>query len=499
MNVTVERMPESQVRLTIEIDAARVESSLNQAYKRIAPRAKVPGFRPGKAPRALIERHYGRETLLNEALDRLVPEVVAEAIKAEAIEIIDQPDLEITNLDPVTVTATVPVKPTITLGDYRTVRVERAAIAFDAEEVDKSLEDLRRRYATVEPVERAVEDGDVIRLDLKAESEGEPLLEQEDAELVVSADQLPGLPGLHAKLLGLAPGTTETFDVEAAEDAGELAGKTITYTVTLKDVKAQTLPELDDEFAKEVGESFPTLASLRERIETDIKTRRENEADEQLQEQALAQMLSQATLEFPPQLVEREVERMLRDQGVPSNDRKTLERMLRRAGFSEEQLRKEFRPAAAERVRRSLVLNSLREAEGIDVTPDEVEAELERMGAGINAEQIRKMFDTDTGRDAIRSTLMSRRTLERLRLIARGEAPELSAPATDAVADRAVLAEATEATPETLDPPAPVAAAIMTDAPSEAVPAEAASSEAVLGEEPETTESALSAGPAPPA
>src|SRR5262249_4515141 len=152
-----------------------------------------------------------------------------------------------------------------------------------------------------------------------------------------------------------------------------LAGKPITYTVTIRDVKAQTLPNLDDEFAKEVGESFPTLAALRERIEGDLRSRLDNEADQKLEEAALDKLTEGATIDFPPQLVEREVERMLRDQGAP-NDRRDFERLLRRAGLSEEALREEFRPTAIERVRRSLVLNQLREREGISVTPEDVQA-----------------------------------------------------------------------------------------------------------------------------
>ena len=426
MKVTVERMPDSQVLLNIEIDPERVESSLDQAYRRIAPRARVPGFRPGKAPRAILERHYGREVLLHEALDQLVPKVVQEAIEAEALDIVARPELEITSLEPVVVKATVPVRPTVDLGDYRALRVEREPVVVDPARVDESLEELRRRYATVEPVERPVEEGDVIRADVRATTDGVELQDEEDVELTVREDQLHGLPGLYPHLLGLSAGDTRTVTVTAPESAGELAGETIEYTVTVKDVKAQTLPELDDEFAREVGESFPTLAALRERIESDLRERLEREADNKLEEEALKRLAEQATIEFPPQLVEREVERMLRDQGVPGDDRRTFERFLQRVGLSEEQLRAEFRPVATERVRNSLVLVRLRELEGITVSPAEVEAELDRMaGDSPRAAEIRRLFDTESGRDAIERTLLTRRTLERLRQIVLGEAPPL--------------------------------------------------------------------------
>jgi trigger factor len=436
LKVTVESLPDSQVLLNIEIEPERVESSLNDAYKRLAPRTRVPGFRPGKAPRALVERHYGRETLLHEALDRLVPTVVSEAIEQEKLDIVDRPDLEIASLDPVVVKATVPVRPTVELGDYRSIRIEQAPIEVEPSQVDESLQSLRERYATVEPIERPVEEGDVVRADVRAVADGNELFSEEDAELRVTDEGLTSLPGLHDKLIGLAAGAGETFEVSIPEgDEHELAGRTITYTVHLKDVKARTLPELDDEFAKEVGEGFPTLQALRERIESDIRTRLETEAQHKLEEEALDKLVELATTEYPPQLIEREVERMMVDQGAP-DDRRSFERLLQRAGLNEEQVRGQFRPTATERVRRSLVLSRLREVEGITVTPDDVDAELRRMTEGPNGEQLRQIFDTETGRQAIERSLLNQRVAERLRQIVRGEAPELGeTAATETTAD----------------------------------------------------------------
>lgn len=449
MKVTVERIPESQVLLNIEIDPERVESSIDQAYKRLAPRARIPGFRPGKAPRALVERHYGRETLLHEALDRLVPAVVQEAIEAESIDWVDRPELEISSLDPVIVKATVPVRPTVDLGDYRSLRVERQPVEVEPEKIDETLENLRERYATFEPVERPVEEGDQIRASIRAVLGGEETVNEDDTEIVVAEGQMNGLPGLHDKLIGLAATATETFEVPAPED---LEGETITYTITIKDIKARVLPDLDDDFAKEVGESFATLDALRERIESDLKARLETEADQKLEEDALTKLTEEATVEFPPQLVEREIERMLIDQGVPGDDRRTFEKFLQRAGLNEDQLRTEFRPTATERIRRSLVLGRLRELENITVTPVDIEAEIDRIGGGgPQGEQLRAIFDTESGRETIERSLLSRKTVERMRQIALGEAPELTEPSTDEAAapdDAAVESEQAELTAE---------------------------------------------------
>jgi trigger factor len=316
-------------------------------------------------------------------------------------------------------------------------------VVVDPARVDEQLEELRRRYSTVEPVERPVEDGDVIRADVRATVDGEPIYEEEDAELTVSADELErdgGLPGLHARLIGMSAGDAAEFDHTLPEDATDgdrphgLRGETIHYTVTVKDVKTPVLPDLDDEFAKEVGESFPTLAALRERLESDLRTTLETEAERNLDEQALDALVAQSQIEFPPQLVDREIDRVMHEQFIPGDDHRAFERSLRNAGLSEDALKEAMRPGAVERVKRSLVLNRLRDLEGITVTADDVTAEIDRMSEGLpQSAEFRRIFDTETGRESIERTLLTRHTLERLRQIVRGEAPPLPEPSTAAV------------------------------------------------------------------
>jgi trigger factor len=204
---------------------------------------------------------------------------------------------------------------------------------------------------------------------------------------------------------------------------------TLAYTVTVKDVKAQVLPELDDDFAKEVGEGFPTFAALRERVENDIRSRREKEIDREYDQEAVQKLVENATIEFPPHLVAREVERLMHEQFIPNDDHKAFERMLRAAGVSEDRLRAGLEPAATERVKRGLVLSRLRELESLTVPDELVTAELERMIADSpQPDEYRSAFDTAYGRDLIANRLLTERILERLRLIMRGEAPELEIP-----------------------------------------------------------------------
>lgn len=428
MKVTTERIPESQVLLNIELDADQVERSMDQAYRRIGPRTRIPGFRPGKAPRALVERHVGRATLLEEALDKLVPQVVAEAIEAEALDMIDTPRLEIASLDPVIVKATVPVRPSIELGEYRdTLRIERQPVEVEPEKVDEVIAQLRDQYATIEPVDRPVEAGDTLRADIKATAGDETLADEEDVEVVVSEERLGSYPGLYPHLLGVAAGQDVVADVVVPDEAGnQWAGQAVHYEVAVKDVKVTVLPDLDDDFAITVGESFSTFDALRERLESDLRERMETEADRKLEADALDKLAEGATLDFPPQLVEREIHRMLHDSGLAADDQKRFNQVLRQIGRSEAEIHDQLRPDAVDRVRRSLILGKLSDAEGIEISTDDVEAELDSMaGDGPRGAQIRQLFDTETGRDMIRRNLLTRRTLERLRQIALGEAPAL--------------------------------------------------------------------------
>ena len=439
MNVTAERIPDSQVVLTIEIEPERVEKSMDQTYRRVLPRLRIPGFRPGKAPRRIVEAHVGRQALLEEALDKLVPEVVEEAIKEQGIEMIERPDLEITSLEPVVVKATVPVKPTVELGDYHALRVEESPVEFDEAQVDEAVENLRRRSAIIEPVERAVQDGDRVRASVSGTVEGEEVMRQDDADLPVSAEALTGLPGLYDALLGLSAGQTTTTEATLPDDYArpELAGKPITYTIRVDDVKEERLPELDDEFAKGAGEGYDTVQELRDKLRSDLRERAEQNAKSELQNRAIDALVEGATIEHPPQMVDREIDHMLRDLFQGTNDPQVMERIMQRVGKTAEMMRDEVRPSAIDRVKRTLTLAKLAELEGITVTPDDVNARLTSIaGDGPNAAQIRQMFDNEQGRDMIERQVHSERTLDRLAQIVTGKTVVDAQPATESSEDQ---------------------------------------------------------------
>ncbi|MYK26093.1 MAG: trigger factor, partial [Dehalococcoidia bacterium] len=182
MKVTLERLPESRVQLEIEVEPDRLERSLDAAYKRLVPTLRIPGFRPGKAPRRIVEQMVGRDRLLSEALDALVPAVYTEALESEEVDPVDQPELEILETEPVRFKATVPVRPTVTLGDYESIRIAPEPVEVTDEMFDEQMEMIRRRFATIAPVERGAEWDDILTADIQGTVEGAPFVQAEDVE-----------------------------------------------------------------------------------------------------------------------------------------------------------------------------------------------------------------------------------------------------------------------------------------------------------------------------
>ena len=403
-----------------------MERSLDTAYRRLVQRTQVPGFRKGKAPRAMLERQLGRHRLVHEALDILIPEAYNRAIEEQDVDAIDQPRIEVLQEEPVVFNATVPVRPTVELGDYRALRVERSAAMVDPKDVDAGLEELRHRYALHQPVDRPVRMGDIVRADVRGEVDGRQIFAEEDAEFRLREGAVVLLPGFAEGLAGAQKGEPAEVAVEVPPDypaaGGALAGKRCVFTVLVREVKEEQLPALDDQFAREAGEGFPSLDALRQRLESDLRERIEREAEDAYQDQALAALAERAEkLEFPPVLGEREIDRLLRDEARAAGQ--DVDRYIESALGGRrplEELRDELRPRASERVRRSLVLSRLAELEGILVEPAEIDAEVERIvgSSGGQAPQMRQLFGGAGGREAIERSLLTRKTLERLATIA---------------------------------------------------------------------------------
>lgn len=427
MTVTTERLPRSLIALSIEVDEGQLDSSMNKAVRRLSEQVKIPGFRPGKAPRAIVERTVGEPALLQEALDLLLPDLYREAIESEAIEAIGQPEFELKSTEPVVVHAMVPVRPTIDLNEYGSLRAPRPEAEATPMQVEDSLLALRRRFATLEPADRPVQWGDSVRADVRVSIEGQDdsLHVEEDAEFRVAEGTVVSLPGFVEHLIGLESGRAYDISFELPDDfeATEMAGKTAKYHVTLHEVKQEVLPELDDEFVKSLDEGLDAVDDLRKRVQQNVQQSVEAEALAAYQDEVLDLLLAGAEIDYPEVLVEREVDRLLDQQSNhASHTAAELDQWLERIGKSEQEVRDGLLDSADLNVRHALVLGELVGNENIEVSEERVEEEIGRLidgmlGGAEGAEQreaLRGLLDTEESRASARERLMTQVALERL-------------------------------------------------------------------------------------
>ena len=427
LKITREEDAVRQTVLSIEMEEADVEGYLQRAYQRVVQKVKVPGFRPGKAPRRVVERMVGRESLLNEALDFMVPEVTAKAIEQEDIEAGAQPDVELVETEPVTIKATVPLTPLVDAGDYGSLRVPWEAPTVTDEQIAEALEEARRKEAVWEPVERAAEMGDDVTMTFKGVVEGETVVEQEDAAFIL--DPEAPIEGFGDALTGIAAGESREFELPFPEDYfnENLAGKTCTFSVTAKEVKAQVLPELDDEFAKGVDDGYDSLDAFKESLRQKLQEELDHEGEHTYEDAVMAELVSLGSVELPPIMIERAIDNHLQEIqdtiGRRIGRAISLEEYMDIMKKSEDDLREETRTTVEEQLRRSYLLTQVAETEGIDATDEDVETEIEDMAtrAGDQGEQVRQLFMSQENRDSVARSIRSRRTVQRLVDIAKGE------------------------------------------------------------------------------
>jgi trigger factor len=420
VKVTNEKTENSQTYLTIEMEPAEVEEGLEKSYHRLVQRAKVPGFRKGKAPRAIFERHFGRESLLEEAIEKLVPEAYEKAIKEQAIEPIARPQIEVTQTEPLVFKAIVPLKPKVKLGDYHNIRLTPESVSVSDDDVNTVIEGLRHRQATWEPVDRPAQLGDSVVMDIWSNTDGQPFINQKGLQYQVLKD-VP-FPGFGDQIVGMKKDEEKEFKLQLPADypRSELAGKEPQFKVRVNEIKQEILPELNDDFAKQVNPEVKDLAELREKILADLKARAEETARIEFEEKVIDAVVAQAQVEFPPVLVETELHRLI-DQRF--RGQQELEEYLKSINKTQEQLHEELHPIATQRVTRSLVLGQVVEDEKIEVSQAEIDAENKRLVDGTtenNKDKMEKFLATPEARESMEQSLLTRKTIERLVDIAHG-------------------------------------------------------------------------------
>jgi len=384
VRVNVERQPGSVVELSIEVPTEQVEGAIERAYQRLAPRVKVSGFRPGRAPRPIIERQIGWPALRAEALDLLLPEAVGQAVDEGKLQAIDTPEVEIQSferLQPARFRARVTVKPEVKLGGYRQIRAALEPRLVTPELVDETLEELRRQHAQLVPADdRAVRDGDHLVVDLQLFKDGSPVEEQPGTDMDLHVDRDSLIEGLFQGVEGMRHGEQKEIPVRLPENyhRKELAGGDAVFRVTVKSIKEQELPPLDDELARTSGMA-DNLQDLRVRVEERLRVVSDRDAAYAQQKAALDALVGSAVMEVPDVLVEDELDREVRNLAIElAQQGIDFERLVGFGGFDLEKMRRERREPAAQRVREELALDALALDVGLEPSAEHVEAEIDR-------------------------------------------------------------------------------------------------------------------------
>jgi len=420
MNVTATPAPKSSILLEIEVPADRLDRAVREATQRLSRRTRVAGFRPGKAPRPILERVLGPTAVLDEAVDQLVQVAYRDAILEQGIVPLTNADVELVEAEegkPLKFKATVQVRPEVELGDYANFPFAPEIEEIDDAKVDKVIEELRDQNATLAPVEdRAARDGDWAVIGFTGTRDGAPFEggSSERMPLIIGEDRL--IPGFEANLVGLKPGESTTFDISFPDDYPEesLQGQPVTFSVELKELREKVMPAADDDFARSMGE-YPDLAALRAEVDARLRRNALDRARHEFADRIIEYAVANSTIELPEVLVDQEVE-VMHDEFRTSLARQGISESayLKATSKTEDELHTEFRPNAEQRTKVLLVLTRIADAEGLDVPDAEVEAQVELARARYQDPNTLKYFESERGRNFIRSTLRRTRVVETL-------------------------------------------------------------------------------------
>lgn len=467
VKVETEILKDRQAKLVATVEQERVEQEMRAAARRIAKNVNIPGFRKGKAPYQIVTQYYGEAAILEEALEELGQAVYRDALEQSGIEPYAPGSLDDFQQDPFTLTFTVPLIPEVELGDYRSIRLPFESPEVTDEDVERALQELRDEQASLEPAERAIEWGDVALLDILgtlvrgeeeeeaeeaeavdeateeateedgegAEPQNDTWLNREDVRVRIAEDATYPVPGFPQQVVGMAPGDERTFEISFDEDeevAQTLRGKTLHFEVKCKEVYEYDAPELNDEFAKDLGE-FETLDELRADIRQQIQQAMERETRNEYVNQIFEELFEKdlVKVSFPPVMLHEQIHRLmedfdrqLRQQGLNLEEYKRLQKV------DDDQLHEDLEPEAERQLKQALILGEIAEAEELGVTDADIEDEISTaiLPYGAQAELARQLFSSPEARGSIANRIMAQKTVDRLIAIARGEEPPIGEP-----------------------------------------------------------------------
>lgn len=419
MKATWEKIEKNKVVLNVEVDAEQVATALDKAFKKVVAKANIPGFRKGKVPRQIFEAKFGIESLYQDALDILLPEVYVKAVEESSIEPVDRPDVEIEQFgkgQALIFKATVIVKPEVQLGEYKGLEVEQKDSAVTEDEIAEELKRLQQRHAELVVLEEGTaENGDIAVIDFEGFVD-EVAFEGgkgENHSLELGSNSF--IPGFEEQVVGMAKGEEKDVNVTFPEEyhSEELKGKAAVFKVTVRDIKRKNLPELDDEFAKDVSE-FDTLDEFKQDISKRLQERKEKSNEQERESALVEKAAANAEVEIPEAMITTEVDQMYNDFGNRLKMQgMELDMYLQFTGQDEATVKQQMRTDAARRVRNNLVIEAIAKAENISASEEEINEELERLAGQYqrSSDELRAILSANGSLDTLQSDLTSRKTI----------------------------------------------------------------------------------------
>ncbi|MBD1223741.1 trigger factor [Virgibacillus halodenitrificans] len=419
MSAKWEKQEGNEGVLTIEVSPEEFDKALDQAFKKVSKDVQIPGFRKGKIPRKIFENRFGVESLYQDAVDIVLPDAYMKAIEETNIEPVAQPEVDIETIEqgkPLVFTAKVTVKPEVKLGEYKGLEVEEQSVEVTEKDVEKEIEHQREHHAElVVKEEGTVEEGDTVVIDFEGFLGDEPFEggKGENHSLEIGSGQF--IPGFEEQLVGKKAEEDTEITLTFPEDyhAEELAGKEATFKVKIHEIKSKELPELDDEFAKDVDEEVETLDELKKKKKEELEEQKKQEAENQKRETLLEKASENAEVVIPEAMVDTELDQMVKEfeqrlqmQGM------TLEMYSQFSGQDVDALKEQMKEDAEKRVKTNLTLEAIVENEDLEVSEDDLNAELENMASmyGTDIEQLKQMLGGNT--DALKGELKMRKAID---------------------------------------------------------------------------------------
>ena len=422
MEIQTESEQTAEIIVTVTLTEDDENPYLDRSYKRLVTRLKVPGFRPGKAPKSIVESMVGRIGLVNEAIEFMIPESLDQALRDNDISAFAEPHIELLGMEPTQYKATVPLEPIVVLGNTDEINIEREPVSITEEQVDEVLDRVRNEQASWEPVERPIEYSDLLNINVKGIIDDELVIDDSEIDFMPIEDSVLPFPGFAPNLIGHSETESLEFEITIPEDYArkEYAGKQCEFEVEILSVKEKNLPAIDDEFAKGIGEGFDTLEDFKSNVMEQLTTEADSQAALKLQEDSLNKLVEISDIQASNLLYEREADSLRRErEQALSNQQVDIDTYLAYMGKSPEEFTEELEQSANERLNRFLVLKQFSSDEAIEVTEEDVQTEIDNMLKSYDEsdetrERMESFFNTESTKDSIRSSMFNRKVLERL-------------------------------------------------------------------------------------